>query len=65
MVEDWNELCMGSRFTGGKKNGRERDRLRFVEASVPSPYIEVSMTDLNIREPEGTRWEINPPLSSR
>ncbi len=39
-----------------RKNGRERDRLRFVEASVPSPYIEVSMTDLNIREPEGTRW---------
>ncbi len=43
-----------------EKNGRERDRLRFVEASVPSPYIEVSMTDLNIREPEGDKVEINP-----
>ncbi len=41
-------------------NGRERDSLRFVEADTPSPYIEVSVTDLNSREPEGDRVEINP-----
>lgn len=31
---------------------RERDSLRFVEAVTPSPYIEVSVTDLNSKEPE-------------
>ena len=29
-----------------ERNGRERDGLCFVEASTPSPYIEVSVTDL-------------------
>lgn len=43
---------MGSRLTGGKKR-QERDGLRFVGLSTPSPYIEVSVTDLNIMEPEG------------
>jgi hypothetical protein len=43
-----------------ERNGRERDGLRFVEASTPSPYIEVSVTDLNIMEPEGDIVEINP-----
>ena len=33
-----------------ERNGRERDGLRFMEASTPSPYIEVSVTDLNIME---------------
>lgn len=41
-------------------NGRERDSLQFVDAVTPSPYIEVSVTDLNSREPEGDRVEINP-----
>ncbi|MDE5696406.1 MAG: hypothetical protein K2I96_03175 [Lachnospiraceae bacterium] len=43
-----------------EQNNRERDSLRFVEAVTPSPYIEVSVTDLNIGEPEGDRVEINP-----
>ena len=43
-----------------ERNGRERDGLRFMEASTPSPYIEVSVTDLNIMEPEGDIVEINP-----
>ncbi len=30
-----------------EKHNRERDNLRFVEASTPSPYIEVSVIDLN------------------
>ena len=41
-----------------ERNGRERDGLRFMEASTPSPYIEVSVTDLNIMEPEGDIEEI-------
>lgn len=41
-------------------NNRDRDSLRFVEADGPSPYIEVSVTDLNAGEPEGDRVEINP-----
>lgn len=43
-----------------ERNGRDREELRFVEASVPSPYIEVSVTDLNISVPEDDRIEINP-----
>ena len=39
---------------------RERDSLRFVEAVTPSPYIEVSVTDLNSKEPEEDCIEINP-----
>lgn len=38
----------------------KRDELRFVEASCPNPYIEVSMTDLNEESPEADRIEINP-----
>ena len=41
-------------------NNRDRDSLRFVEADGASPYIEVSVTDLNAGEPEGDRVEINP-----
>ena len=37
-----------------------RDELRFVEAKIPSPYIEVSLTDLNLDAPEESRIEINP-----
>ena len=43
-----------------EKHGRDRDNLRFVEASDPSPYIEVSVMDLNQESPEEDRVEINP-----
>ncbi|MBQ6887089.1 MAG: hypothetical protein IJN54_06215 [Lachnospiraceae bacterium] len=43
-----------------EKDKRNRDELRFVEASAPSPYIEVSVTDLNMESPEEDRIEINP-----
>lgn len=43
-----------------EKHGRDRDSLRFVEASEPSPYIEVSVVDLNQESPEEDRVEINP-----
>mgnify|MGYP001077463678 CR=1 FL=1 len=40
--------------------GMGRDRLRFVEAASPSPYMEVSVEDLNMDAPDGERVEINP-----
>ncbi len=43
-----------------EKHSRERDDLRFVQASNPSPYIEVSVIDLNLESPEEDRVEINP-----
>lgn len=43
-----------------EKAGWNRDRLRFVDAKAPSPYIEVSMEDLNLEAPEEDRVEINP-----
>ena len=43
-----------------EKNKKERDNLRFVEAACPSPYIEVSVTDLNTQAIEEDRIEINP-----
>lgn len=43
-----------------EKNKKERDNLRFVEAVCPSPYIEVSVTDLNTQTIEEDRIEINP-----
>lgn len=43
-----------------EKNNRDRDTLRFVEAKAPSPYIEVSMEDLNLEAPEEDRVELNP-----
>ncbi len=43
-----------------EKHGRDRDNIRFVEASDPSPYIEVSVMDLNQESPEEDRVEINP-----
>lgn len=43
-----------------EKAGYERDELNFVEAVNPSPYIEVSMIDLNLTEPENNKIEINP-----
>lgn len=43
-----------------EKEGGNRDELRFVEASVASPYIEVSAVDLNVECPEGNEVEINP-----
>ena len=43
-----------------EKENQSRDMLQFVEASEPSPYIEVSMTDLNMDALEESRVEINP-----
>ena len=43
-----------------EKDNRSRNDLRFVEAVNPSPYIEVSMTDLNLETPEENRIEVNP-----
>lgn len=43
-----------------EKAGMRRDDLRFVEAAAPSPYLEVSMIDLNLQAPEENRIEINP-----
>lgn len=43
-----------------EKAGMGRDNLRFVEAVSPSPYIEVSMIDLNLFAPEENRIELNP-----
>ena len=43
-----------------EKDHRWRDDLRFVEAKDPSPYIEVSLIDLNQETPEDNRIEINP-----
>lgn len=43
-----------------EKNGRDRTELRFVEAVNPSPYIEVSVIDLNLEAPEENLVELNP-----
>lgn len=43
-----------------EKSKKDRDSLRFVEATCPSPYIEVSVTDLNAQTVEGDEIEINP-----
>lgn len=43
-----------------EKAGMRRDELRFVEATVPNPYIEVAMIDVNLQVPEENRIEINP-----
>lgn len=43
-----------------EKQHRARDGLRFVEAVNPSPYIEISVEDLNLESPEEDRVEINP-----
>ncbi len=43
-----------------EKENQSRDMLQFVEASEPSPYIEVSMTDLNMDTLEENKVEINP-----
>ena len=43
-----------------EKNNIDRDTLYFVEASDPSPYMEVSVIDLNQDSPEEERIEINP-----
>ena len=43
-----------------EKAGMDRTELRFVEAVSPSPYIEVSMIDLNLFAPEENRIELNP-----
>lgn len=43
-----------------EKDMRSRERLRFVEAKAPSPYMEVSLIDLNLEAPEEDRIEINP-----
>ena len=42
-----------------EKAGWNRDKLRFVEANTPSPYIEVSMGDLSLEAPEEDTGEIN------
>lgn len=43
-----------------EKNKKQREQLHFVEALNPSPYIEVSLMDLNLESPEEDRVEINP-----
>lgn len=43
-----------------EKHGMDRDSLRFTEATNPSPYIEVSVVDLNQESPEEERVEVNP-----
>lgn len=43
-----------------EKVGMRRDDIRFVEAAVSSPYIEVSVTDLNLEVPEENRIALNP-----
>lgn len=43
-----------------EKNNIDRDSLRFVEAYNPSPYMEVSVIDLNQESPEEELIEINP-----
>lgn len=43
-----------------EKQHRDRDELRFMEAVNPSPYLEVSVEDLNLESPEEDRIEINP-----
>ncbi len=43
-----------------EKDNRDRDELCFVEAKDPSPYIEVSLTDLNMEVLEENKIEINP-----
>lgn len=43
-----------------EKHGMDRDNLRFTEATNPSPYIEVSVVDLNHESPEEERVEVNP-----
>lgn len=43
-----------------EKNNIDRDTLHFVEAHNPSPYMEVSVMDLNQESPEEERIEINP-----
>lgn len=42
-----------------EKKNKDRDKLTFIPASNPSPYIEVSMIDLNLNYPEEDRIEIN------
>lgn len=43
-----------------EKEGKDREELRFVEAVNPSPYMELSMTDINLKAPEQKTIEINP-----
>ena len=43
-----------------EKNNIDRNALHFVEAYNPSPYMEVSVIDLNQESPEDDRIEINP-----
>ena len=43
-----------------EKDDRSRNELRLVEAVNPSPYIEVSMMELNLEAPEENRIEVNP-----
>lgn len=44
----------------GEKENRNRNKLRFIEAINPSPYIEVSVEDLNLASPQKDQIEINP-----
>ncbi len=43
-----------------EKEGIDRGELRFVEAVNPSPYMELSMTDINLKAPEQKTIEVNP-----
>lgn len=42
------------------KNGIEEKKLRFLEASQPSPYVEVSFADLNTVALENPEIQVNP-----
>lgn len=43
-----------------EKNNKRRDELHFVDAVNPSPYMEVSFVDLNLKTPEEEIIEVNP-----
>lgn len=43
-----------------EKEGMGRDGLQFVEAKISSPYIEVSVEDLDTNVPDEEKVEINP-----
>ena len=43
-----------------EKDNKKRDELHFVDAVNPSPYMEVSFVDLNLKAPEEEIIEVNP-----
>ena len=43
-----------------KKENKKLDDLCFVEADNPSPYMELSVTDLNVKSLDSEQIEVNP-----